>query len=419
LNSRLIVSQEQARRFLIRRQQFLAYGGGFFGPDGVAAALSHLEAVQIDPLCTFERNHHQVLFNRVRGYRPEWLDLLLYQSRGAFEYYCNALCVLPLEDWPLFQSSMRQKQESVIAGLDREMLQAIEQVREHIRQQGETSSIDFQSGRKVYGWWESSQDKNPRTATEKQISDVGVMVLNPAGKPPSTKIEKQALDYLHLTGQVLISRRSGNQRSYDLPQRIVPPELLSRQLSEAESQRRLLLKYLRGYGLGNLGQPGFRFGWYTAPKAAKKRLLLDLVDQGEVTPISIEGLARTYYCPTELVLELTSSEPLPETDTAVILGPLDNLLWDRDRLDDLWQFNYRWEVYTPAAKRRYGYYVVPVLWGERFVGRIELRADRTAGVLRVDNLWFEPQGEAALPAIQRAVRQQADYLGLETVTWAQ
>ncbi len=388
MSSYITISKEQARRFLIRRQRFLAYGNGFpSGPDGVAKALERLEAVQIDPLCTFERNHHQVLHNRVRGYRPEWLDQLLYQQRGAFEYYCNALSVLPMRDWPLFSNSMQQKRESVAARVGQEMLQAIEQVREHIHQHGESSSNDFQSGRKVNGWWESSATRDPRT-----------------------KIEKQALDYLHLVGKVLISGRRGNQRSYDLPERIVPEQLLTLRLSEAESQHRLMLKYLRGYGLAHLGQPGFRFGWYTAPKADKKRLLLDLMEQGLVAPVKIDGLSRTYYCLTELVQQLAAGEPLPNADVAVILGPLDNLLWDRDRLDDLWQFNYRWEVYTPAAKRSYGYYVVPVLFGERFVGRIELRADRTAGVLRVDNLWFEPEGEHALPAIQRAVQQEADYL---------
>lgn len=412
----LTVSLEQARRFLIRRQHYLPYGDPFTGADAVAKAVRQLEAVQIDPLCIFERNHHQVLYNRVLGYQPEWLDQLLYQQRGAFEYYCNALCVLPMGDFPWFIPAMRRQEAEVTVGVDPEMRQVIDEVLQHIRQEGEASSKDFDSGRKIYGWWESSGN-NPRTPAEQQISDAGVMILHPAGKPPRTKAEKQALDYLHLAGRVLISNRNGNQRSYDLPERIVPPELMASQPDAAASQRFLMLKYLRAYGLSHLGQPGFRFGWSHGPKAEKRRLLLELVSEGLVDQVRIEGLRRSYFCPAELRAELQMTDPLPVGEAAVILAPLDNLLWDRDRLDDLWGFNYRWEVYTPVAKRRYGHYVVPVLHGEWLVGRIELRGDRAENQLRVDNLWFEPGREGALPAVRRAVELEAAYLGLPRVCW--
>lgn len=120
------ISVEQARRFLIRRQNFVAHGSPFTGPEGVAQALQHLEAVQIDPLCPFERNHHQVLYNRVQGYRPEWLDQLLYQEKKAFEYYCNALCVLPMEDYAYFKCAMQQQQALVGARVDANMRQTMQ-----------------------------------------------------------------------------------------------------------------------------------------------------------------------------------------------------------------------------------------------------------------------------------------------------
>lgn len=413
---RVMITPEQARCWLIRRQGFVACGSAFAGLSGVLGALRLLEAVQIDPLCTFERNHHQVLYNRVQGYRPELLDQLLYVQRAAFEYYCNALCILPMADFPYFRWSMRQQEQEVACGVDQEMMQAIGQVLEHVRVRGEASSKDFQSGRKIYGWWESSADKNPRTPTEKQISDAGVMVLNQPGKGPSTKIEKQALDYLHLCGQVMISGRTGNQRAYDLPERVVPMELLEQSVGEQQARRHLMMKYLRAYGLSHLGQPGWRFGWHKAPKSDKKQLLLELVDQGLVSEVRVDGLKRTYYCPSELLSELAGTVPLPQGEAAVILAPLDNLLWDRDRLDDLFGFNYRWEVYTPAAKRQYGHYVVPLLYGDRLVGRIELRADRAGDALRVDNVWFEPGGDGSLSAVRRAVELEAAYLGLAKIS---
>lgn len=379
----ITISVEQARRFLIRRQNFVAYGSPFAGPEGVAQALQHLEAVQIDPLCPFERNHHQVLYNRVQGYRPEWLDQVLYQEKKAFEYYCNALCVLPIEDYAYFRCAMQHQQALVGARVDANMCQAMQQVLQYIQEQGQAATSDFNSGQKISGWWDNE---------------------------PRTKIEKQAIDYLHLTGDLMITQRGYNQRnrSYDLPERFVPPTLLEQEVDHTVWERFAMLKFLRAYGLSQLGL--FRFGWYNAPKAAKKRLLLELVEQGEVVPVQVEGVKRTYYCLAADLPELTQAAPLPKSGAAVILSPLDNLLWDRDRLEDFWDFHYRWEVYVPAAKRQYGYYVVPVLYGEWLVGRIEMRADREQGVLRVDNLWFEPGHDDALPAVRRAVELEAQYL---------
>ncbi len=379
------ISTEQAQRFLIRRQNFVAYGSPFAGREGVAHALQQMEAVQIDPLCPFERNHHQALYNRVHGYRPEWLDQLLYQDNRAFEYYCNALCVLPMEDYPYFKCAMQQQQVVLAPRVNTDMQEAMQQVMQHIAQQGATSSQEFDSGKKISGWWDNELAAR-------------------------TKIEKQALDYLHLTGKLLISSRTGNQRSYDLPERLVPPALFEQVIDQAAWQRFAMLKFLRAYGLSQLGL--FRFGWHNAPKAERKQLLANLVEQDEVARVSIEGVKRTYYCLAADLPELLQATPLSQSEVAVILGPLDNLLWDRDRLEDFWGFNYRWEVYTPASKRQYGYYVVPVLYGEWFVGRIEMRADKEQGVLRVDNLWLEPGHDAALPALRRAVELEAQYLGL-------
>jgi uncharacterized protein YcaQ len=314
------VTAAQARRFLIRRQSFRVYGSDFEGRSGVEAALRHLEAVQIDPINAFERNHHQVLYNRVWGYRPELLDAVLYKDGGAFEYYCNALCVLPVQDYPYFRFRMEREAEGLRGYLNSEMLVAMDDVERHITEQGKTSSRELDSGRKISGWWDAE---------------------------PRTKIEKQALDYLHLAGRVLITSREGNQRSYDLPERLIPAGLLNRKVTEPEWRRFMMSKFLRAFGLSQTSLQ--RFGWFDAAKAEKRVLLKDLIAEGFVTEVEVEGVDRPYYCPAELLPELLKDEPLPETDAAVFLAPLDNLLWDRDRVSDLWGFDYRWEVYTPVA----------------------------------------------------------------------
>lgn len=383
------ISVAQARRFLIRRQNFVVNGSPYAGYEGVAQALQHLEAVQIDPLRPFERNQHQVLYNRVRSYRPEWLDRLLYQDRNAFEYYCNALCVLPMEDYPYFRCAMQQQRQQLTERLDDNMHQVMRQIVQHIHAYGEAAPSAFNSGQKISGWWDNE---------------------------PRTKIEKLAIDYLHLTGELMISQRGENQRSrsYDLPQRLVESNIFAQEVESTEWERRALYKFLRAYGLSRLTIQ--RFGWYNAPKVEKKRLLLELMECGEVVQVAVEGVKTPYYCLAADLPDLTRTEPLPTTEAAVILAPLDNLLWDRDRLEDFWGFHYRWEVYVPAAKRQYGYYVVPILHGEWLVGRIEMRAERDQEVLRVDNLWFESQDhQASLPFVRQAVAQEAEYLGLSRI----
>lgn len=200
------ISPEQARRFLVRRQMFTAFNSQFAGAEGVIQALRHLEAVQIDPLCPFERNHHQVLYNRVHGYRPEWLGQMLYQKRQAFEYYCNALCILPIEDYPYFRRAMKQQQELVAAQIDFQVRQTMEQIMSRIKRYGEASCSNFNSGQKISGWWDNE---------------------------PRTKIEKLAFDYLHLIGDLIITQRADNQRTrrFDLPERFVPLPSSGRKLA--------------------------------------------------------------------------------------------------------------------------------------------------------------------------------------------
>lgn len=375
------ITREQARSFLIRRQQFRACGSAWIGQEGVAQAIRHLGAVQIDPIKVFERNHHQVLFNRVAGYRPAMLDEELYVKKSSFEYFCNALCVLPMEEYPYFAYKMHLQREKHRPAPEEK--QAADRVLRRLKDDGASTAREFASGEKVSGWWDGGEKK--------------------------TKAEKAALDVLHYTGQVMITAREGLLRRYDLPHRVVPSHLLQREVSEAEYRLYMLEKFLVAYGLSQTSL--FRFGWSEAPKGEIKRLLQDLVRADRVVPVHIEGVKRQYYCHTSLLPELTDSRP-PQTDGATFIAPLDNLVWDRDRLEDIFGFAYRWEVYVPEAKRKYGYYVLPVLFGDEFVGRVELKAERERGVLKVSGLWLEKDTTTVREAVAAATAATAAYLGL-------
>jgi len=375
------ITREQACRFLVGRQRYRAHGSPWQGQEGVAQALRSLGAVQIDPINVYQRNHHHVLFTRVHGHRPEMLDVELYVKKAAFESWCNALCALPMEHYPYFAYKMRLIRERYHPSP--EVLGAAHRVLDTIKENGAVASRDFATGTKVHGWWDGAVSK--------------------------TKVEKAALDYLHYTGQVMITARDGQHRRYDLPERVVPAHLTAPLVSEDEYRRFLLERFLIAYGLSQTGI--FRFGWLETPKSSAVSLLKTLVSTGDVIPVQVEGVKRQYYCHALLLPELKSPPNLSD-DTAVFVAPLDNLLWDRDRLLDCFGFHYRWEVYVPAAKRVYGYYVVPVLLGSSLVGRLELKAHREQGLLAVHNLWLDVDTARTRAIITAAAADLAAYLGL-------
>ncbi len=376
------ITREQARWFLIGRQRFRPSSVDWAGQEGVGQALRHLGAIQIDPINVFERNHHYVLFTRVANYRPEMLDHELYVKKTAFEYFCDALCVLPMEDYPYFAYKMRRLQEQYNPAPEVKLVAA--RVLRRLEDDGAKTAREFMSGEKLHGWWDGVEKK--------------------------TKAERAALDDLHYTGQVMIAVRQGIERRYDLPHRVVPEHLLAQYVSAAEYRQYMLEKFLVAYGLSQTGL--FRFGWNIAPKSEIKQLLQELVRQDKVVKVEVEGVKRQYYCHTSLLPELTRSA-LGPTNHAVLVAPLDNLLWDRDRITDFFGFTYRWEVYVPEAKRQYGYYVLPTLVGDEFVGRIELKAERKQGTLWVSNLWLEKDTPTIRAAIDSAALEIAEYLGLE------
>jgi len=350
--------------------------------EGVEQCLKHLGAVQIDPINVFERNHHHVLFSRVEGYRPAMLEQLLYSEKRAFEYFANALCVLPMEDYPFFAFRMKDKQAKY--KLEPEVVPVAEDVLNRLQAEGALGSRHFDGSVRIRNWWQ--------------------------GKGVAGKAAKRALDDLHYLGLVMITDRSGMERTYDLPERVVPTELRNIEVTAEQYKQHIFRKFLYGYGLSQKSL--FRFGWFEGQKQEATLLLKQGLHDGSIIEVEVESVKRRYYCPNELLPELVNPAAcLPQQ--AVFAAPLDNLLWDRDRLLDIFDFDYRWEVYTPEAKRKYGYYVLPVLYGESFVGRIELKAQRDQGVLHILNTWLVVDDLTIRDAVVKTIADIAQYLGLE------
>jgi uncharacterized protein YcaQ len=249
---------------------------------------------------------------------------------------------------------------------------------------------------------------------------------------------RAVLEALFEAGVIGVARRDGNRRFFDLTERLFPTTLLDHRPGERDQQRHKLLSRYRAHGLlGEGGQAELWYGitWKGAPgpnhgpqAGVLAALRGELMASGDLLPVSVEGVrGRRYVLSAEAAwlgdAEAEVADGSPMADAGVtFLAPLDSFVWDRGLLRSLFGFDYTWEVYTPQAKRRFGYYVLPVLWGDRLVGRIEPRIDRAGGLVRVLGLWwesgFEPRtAEGFVPAMRQALAAYLRFAGASRLGW--
>jgi uncharacterized protein YcaQ len=230
------------------------------------------------------------------------------------------------------------------------------------------------------------------------------------------------MEALFVSGRLGIARREGNRRYYDLIERLVPARLLNERESEEDALRHRLLSRYRAVGLLS-GRASAEITYGAGPAADRARRTMEMVEAGLLVPVAVDGVRHTRYLLGEERPILDAAAGLDGGPPAVtFLGPLDPFVWDRRLLRELFGFDYLWEVYVPAPKRRHGYYVLPILFGARLVGRIEPRLDRTARILRIAGTWFEagfePMEEPGfVSALADALDAYRRFVGAATVTW--
>jgi uncharacterized protein len=369
------VSARTARRFLVHHHLLAPPRALPASSASVMAVLDRLGSLQFDPLEVAGRNHDLVLLARVAGYRRAWTDDLLYRERVLYETYNKMLSIVPTAELPWYRHSWDRHHEAHTGGAFDEHAPLVAELLERVRADGPLSSTDVAPRAAIEWYWR-----------------------------PTNQV-RALLEALGEAGILAIARREGNRRVYDLAERLFPADLLARRPPEREQRLHKLLSRYRGNGL--LGATGEHTLWMGTGATAERASLRDeLVAAGRLLPAAVEGLRGTRFLPADEVglLDAASAEVAQEGEPSspwavgrpggaepgvVFLAPLDPLAWDRDLLLRLWGFDYRWEVYVPAAKRRWGYYVLPLLYGDRFVGRIEPRIERRTGTLRILGLWWE------------------------------
>jgi uncharacterized protein YcaQ len=341
------VSRAAARRFLI---DAFALNGFQTLPD-VHAALGTLGFVQEDSINVCGRIHDLILWSRVRNYTPAALSAYLYGEvpRRAWEFYLPNLCVLPIQDYRYFAPAMRRNREkdSRWGRLTPEEEAAAQTLLTKIDADGPLFLRDAKAIGEAHGHTTS-------------------------GWGTKTRLLSFVADKLFWQGHLGIAKRDGFLRAFDRVERLYPEEVWNAvPVTEEEANAYLLRKQLRARRLFRL-------------RPAEKALLND----NETTPIQIENDKRLWHIFTDDLEKLATDHSSPTTDLH-FLAPLDPLIYDRDRTRLLWDFEYTWEVYVPQEKRKWGYYVLPILWGDRLVGRIEPRIDKRSGTVNVVSLQWE------------------------------
>jgi uncharacterized protein YcaQ len=352
------------------RQVMLAAQGLDRPPDRPAvkadmlAAIRRMAYLQIDTINVINRSHLLVLWSRLGDYPSAWLDELLAEGK-LFEHWAHAMCFLLIEDYPLYRRRMLDGEKDWgfalkwAARWSRDNPEIIQRMRNHLQENGAARSAEFErkEGSPPGGWWNWKEEKN-------------------------------ALEAMLFTGEVMIARRHNFQRVYDLRQRVLPVWDDSTLPSSEEVRSLIALQAVRALGVA---LPAWVSAYFQLPKTGLAKRLEALAADGLLHPLQVEGFTGPAYLhPDHLpLLERAASGNLqPELTT--LLSPFDPLVSDRQRARELFGFDYLIECYTPAAKRRYGYFTLPILHRGCLIGRLDPKAHRSQGVFEVKALHLEP-----------------------------
>ncbi|MDT7544489.1 MAG: uncharacterized protein QOE99_599 [Actinomycetota bacterium] len=340
--------------------------------------LGRTQLLQIDSVNVFQRAHYLPPFSRLGPYDMGLVDRMAFRDHELFEYWGHAAALLPVSFWPLMQWRMeRSRTEGGWPGM-RAQPEFLAEVLAMVRERGPVGAGEIREGERNKGTWWSWDD---------------------------TKI---ALEHLFVCGDVTTAGRRSFERLYDVPERVLPAAVLNAPVpSREKAQQELMRLSARAHGVGT--ERDLRDYFRLRPLDARAALQA-LLDSGDLLPVEVEGWQQPAY------LSPDAAFPRKVTRSA-LLSPFDPLVWERARTERLFDFFYRIEIYVPAPKRVHGYYVLPFLHDEAIAARVDLKADRRAGVLRVLASWLEPGHEPldVVTALAAELRKAADWQGLADV----
>jgi uncharacterized protein YcaQ len=400
------ISPTLARRLAVTKQRL---AGPCAEPESrpdaarILDVVRGLGCVQLDPISAVARSHLLVLWSRLGPYDTGELDRLLWEERSLFEYWAHAASIVLTEDYPIHSVMMRRypSGETGWSRRVREWMEENRELREHIleeiRKNGPMQSKQFDN--KVPEEWYSTGWTGGRNVS-------------------------QMLDFLWTQGKLMVAGRMGGQRVWDLAERCLPEWTPREELDRHEAVRRAAQKSLRALGVGNARDITQHFTRGRYPGLQKA--LAELEAEGRVEQVRIEDDHKVWpgawYVHTDdlpLLERLAAGEWHPRT---TLLSPFDNMIIDRARVEKLFDFEFRIEIYVPKAQRKYGYYVLPILHGDRLIGRVDPSMDRKQKRLNINAVYAEPgapvDAETA-QAVAGAIESLGEFLGAREIVYSE
>ena len=364
------ITRQQARQFILSKQGLIGQYR-FIGKDGAYAYVRQAGCIQFDPVDVCGKNAELTLQSRVKNFKKTMLYDLLYEDRKLVDYADKELSIWPSEDWPYF-SSYRERSRKLgrtFKGLQKLEKQAIE----YIEANGPVSSDSLPIEGEIY--WHSSMHWSGNWHKKSQAA-------------------RSVLEQLYTDGVLIIHHKKGSRKYYDLAGKYLPRPILDAENPCKNEEEFISWRVLRRIGAVGLlwDKNSTAFLGIDINAEKRKKILERLTAQGKICPVAVQGIKQTFYY-------LSGDDPLMGSivdgsadlkPRMSFIAPLDPLMWDKSLILALWDYQYSWEIYTPADKRKYGYYTLPILSGDRFVGRIEAVPDRKEKVLMVKGLWWEP-----------------------------
>lgn len=387
----LRIRKAQACRFLLRKNGLLG-ASGLRGREGVLAYVAQAGCVQFDPVDVCGRSHELALLARVKGFTKEMLQQLLYQDRALIDFFDKNMCIMLVEDWPslnFLRENFRRSTRS---------REAVEEVAQQVlalaHERGSLSAQELDMKQKVDWPWSA------------------------------TSLGRAALETLYFRGDLVIHHKTGNVKSYALAGDCLPRELLDAPDPFANERERQMWQVMRRIGAVGMLWNGSSDAWLGVDglsAQARGEVFHALMQLGVIAPVEVEGVSRPLFVLREDLPLLVSCQEQQMPDRRVrLLPPLDCMLWDRRLIAELFGFTYKWEIYTPEDQRRYGYYVLPVVWNEGFAGRVEPVCDRAQDALVIRRFWPEEgvrAGDRFLWALEDALDELRRFHGLGRILW--
>lgn len=360
----------EARKFILYKQGLLGEHR-FAGKSGVLEFVRQAGCIQFDPIDVCGKNAELVLQSRVSGFSKQMLYELLYEDRKLLDNWNKNLSIIPVENWKYFK---RDRDWHLENERSFEEIQAVcAKIKNIIAERGPQCSADLEMPEKVDWYW------------------------------AKTKLSRAALEHMYYRGELAIHHKKKSLKYYDLIERCIPQKILQEPdpcPDDFDHKKWRVLERIGSLGL-LWNRPSDAWLGIGDLKADTRSKVFDaLLAEKRIVPVHVESIKHTLYCLAEDAAiagiirksaDAATTEKAAEKPRCEFIAALDNMMWDRNLIKALWNFDYKWEIYTPAAKRKYGYYVLPVLYGENFIGRIEPVFDKKAQTLKIANLWYEPE----------------------------